>query len=156
MLLEWNDHCLTDYDRLFKSVNLWNSHAGLAPVASNIPNEIQMLNWGLIWSFHYSSEKRIIEIITEIKFAIINLLIHSWGERLTCFDCSYKDNISLPSITTFVHELKVQTQFPSEMISSQYISSFWIFFYSGTFSRPSINWLWNVSWQSSHQILGRL
>ena len=45
-------------------------------------------NWGLIWSFHlYSSEEQIIEIITEIKFAIINLLIHSWQERLTCFDC---------------------------------------------------------------------
>ena len=27
------------------------SHAGLAPEASNIPNEIQVLNWGLIWSF---------------------------------------------------------------------------------------------------------
>ena len=53
MLLEWNDRwrCLTDYDRLCKSVNLWNSHAGLAPEASNIPNEIQVLNWGLIWSF---------------------------------------------------------------------------------------------------------
>ena len=53
MLLEWNDRwrCLTDYDRLCKSVNLWNSHAGLAPEASNIPNEIQVLNWGLNWSF---------------------------------------------------------------------------------------------------------
>ena len=66
---------------------LWNSHAGLAPEASNIPNEIQVLNWGLIWSLHYSSEEHIIEMITEIKFAIINLLIHSWEERLTCFDC---------------------------------------------------------------------
>ena len=52
-----------------------------------IPNEIQVLNWALIWSFHYSSDEQIIEIITEIKFAIINLLIHSWQERLTCFDC---------------------------------------------------------------------
>ena len=47
------------------------------------------LNWGLIWSFHYSSAEEIIEIITEIKFAIINLLIHSWQERLTCFDCNF-------------------------------------------------------------------
>ena len=42
------------------------------------------LRW--IEVFHYSSDERIIEIITEIKFAIINLLIHSWEERLTCFD----------------------------------------------------------------------
>ena len=37
--------------------------------------------------FHYSSDERIIEIITEIKFAIKILLIHSWEELLTCFDC---------------------------------------------------------------------
>ena len=55
--------------------------------ASNIPNGIQVLNWGLIWSLHYSSDDQIIEMITEIKFAIINVLIHSWEERLTCFDC---------------------------------------------------------------------
>ena len=67
----------------------WNSHAGLAPEASNIPNEIQVLNWGLIWSLYYSSDEQIIEMITEIKFAIINLLIHSWEERLTCFDCKH-------------------------------------------------------------------
>ena len=43
--------------------------------------------WTEVWFevFHYSSDERIIEIITEIKFAIINLLIHSWEERLTCF-----------------------------------------------------------------------
>ena len=29
------------------------------------------LNGGLIWSFHYSKDEQIIEIITEIKFAII-------------------------------------------------------------------------------------
>ena len=53
MLLEWNNHlhCLTGYDRVCKSVNLWKSHASLAPEASNIPNKIQVLNWGLIWSF---------------------------------------------------------------------------------------------------------
>ena len=72
MLLEWNDRwrCLTDYDRLCKSVNQWKL-------------------WTEVWFevFHYSSDERIIEIITEIKFAIKNLLIHSWEERLTCFDC---------------------------------------------------------------------
>ena len=89
--VEWNDRwrCLTDYDRLCKSVNLWNSHAGLAPEASNIPNEIQVLNWGLIWSFplfirrtdywnYYWNQ------ICKNKLAKI---IHSWEERLTCFDC---------------------------------------------------------------------
>ena len=90
MLLEWNDRCLTDYDRLCKSVNLWNSHAGLAPEASNIPNEIQASNWRLIWILHYSSDEEIIEMITEIKFAIIDLQIHSWEQRLTCFDCKKK------------------------------------------------------------------
>ena len=39
--------------------------------ASNIPNKIQVLNWGLIWSLHYSPDEQIIEMITEIKFAII-------------------------------------------------------------------------------------
>ena len=39
--------------------------------ASNIPNEIQVLNWDLIWSLHYSPNEQIIEMITEIKFAII-------------------------------------------------------------------------------------
>ena len=29
----------------------------------------------------------IIEMIPEIKLAIMKLLIHSWEERLTCFDC---------------------------------------------------------------------
>ena len=47
-------------------------------------------NWGLIWSLHYSSDEQLIEIITEIKFAIINLLILSWEERLTCFDCNWQ------------------------------------------------------------------
>ena len=80
---------MTDYDRLCKPVNLWNSHDSLAQEASNIPNEIQVLNWGLISSFHYSSYEQIIEIIIEIKFAIINLLIHSWEECLTCFDFNW-------------------------------------------------------------------
>ena len=75
--------------------NPWNSHADLAPEASNIPNEIQASNWGLIWILHYSSDEEIIEMITEIKFATIDLLIHSWEERLTCFDCNYlaRENI---------------------------------------------------------------
>ena len=67
------------FDRLWQIMQIskpWNSHAGLAPEASNIPNEIQVLNWGLIWSLHYSSDEQIIEMITKIKFAIVNLLIH--------------------------------------------------------------------------------
>ena len=45
--------------------------------------------WTEVWFgvFHYLSDERIIEITTEMKFAKINLLIHSWEERLTCFDC---------------------------------------------------------------------
>ena len=87
MLLEWNDRF---FDRLCKSVSPWNSHAGLGPLeASNNPNEIHVLNWGLIWSLRYSSDEEIIEMITEIKFAIINLSIHSQEERLTCFDCKF-------------------------------------------------------------------
>ena len=35
------------FDRLCKSVNLWNSHAGLAPEASNIPNKIKF--WTEAW-----------------------------------------------------------------------------------------------------------
>ena len=69
----------------------WNSHAGLAPEASNIPNEIQVLNSGLIWILHHSSNSQIIEMIPEIKLAIMKLLIHSWEERLTCFDCKRQD-----------------------------------------------------------------
>ena len=80
---------------------MWNSHAGLAPEAGNIPNEIQVLNWGLIWSFHYSSDEQIIEIITEIKFAIINLLIYSWEERLTCFDCKEEEAYVLDNTKYF-------------------------------------------------------
>ena len=49
----------TLFVRLCKSVNPWNSHAGLAPEANNIPNEIQVVNWGLIWSLHYLSDEQI-------------------------------------------------------------------------------------------------
>ena len=86
------------FNRLCKSVNLWNSHTGLAPEASNIPNEIQVLNWGLIWSLHYSSDEQIIEMITEIKFAILNLLLHSWEEPLTCFDCNWQMKLTSHAI----------------------------------------------------------
>ena len=95
------------FDRLWPIMQiskLWNSHAGLAPQASNIPNKIQVLNWGLIWSLHYSSDKQIIEMITEIKFAIINILIHSWEERLTCFDCK-KPFVLLNDVVTKVWHL---------------------------------------------------
>ena len=45
-------------------------------------------NSGLIWILHHSSNSQIIEIIPEIKLAIMKLLMHSWEERLTCFDCN--------------------------------------------------------------------
>ena len=38
---------------------------------------------------HHSSNNQIIEVIPEIKFAIMKLLIHPWEERLTCFHCKY-------------------------------------------------------------------
>ena len=38
---------------------------GLAPEASNIPNEIQVLNRGLILSLYYSSDEQIIEMILQ-------------------------------------------------------------------------------------------
>ena len=85
----------------------WNSPAGLAPEASNIPNEIQVLNWGLIWSLRYSSDEQIIEMITEIKFAIIDLLIHSWEERLTCFDCKILHPLTITKavpVFTFIEQ----------------------------------------------------
>ena len=37
-------------------------------------------------------------MISEFKFAIINLLIHPWEERLTCFDCKQVS----PAISLFV------------------------------------------------------
>ena len=82
------------FDRVImqtRRVNRWNSHAGLAPEASNIPNEIQVLNWGLIWSFHCSSDEQIIEMITEIKSAIIKLSIHSWEESSPRHDIYQED-----------------------------------------------------------------
>ena len=60
-----NDRC-SDYDRLCKSITT------------------------LLWSLHYSSDGQITEMIVEIKFAVINLLIYSWKERLTCFDCDWQ------------------------------------------------------------------
>ena len=67
---------------------LWNYHAGLAREASNIPIKIRVFNWVLIWILHYSSDKQIIQMVTDIKFAIINLSIGSSEERLSCFDCN--------------------------------------------------------------------
>ena len=60
---------------------LLNCHAGLVPEASNNPIKIQVLNWGLIW---------IIEMITEIKFAIMKLLIHL-GEEHDLFWLQHKN-----------------------------------------------------------------
>ena len=61
----------------------------LAPEVSSNPIKIRVLNSGLIWILHHSSNSQIIEMIPEIKFAIMKLLIHSWEERLTYFDCKW-------------------------------------------------------------------
>ena len=58
---------------------------------SNNSIKIRVLNSGLIWILHHSSNNQIIEMIPEIKFAIMKLLIHSWEERLTCFDCNCRN-----------------------------------------------------------------
>ena len=40
-------------------------------------------------------------MITEIKFAIINLLLHSWEECLACFDCKGRDTFVVsPDVAT--------------------------------------------------------
>ena len=80
---------VSNLGRLCKMVHLWNSHASLALEVSNNPIKIRVFNSGLIWILHHSSNNLIIEMIPENKFAIImKLLIHSWEERLTCFDCN--------------------------------------------------------------------
>ena len=38
---------------------------------------------------HYLFQEQIIETSNEIKFAIMNSLIHSWRKRLTGFDCNF-------------------------------------------------------------------
>ena len=81
------NHACYDLSRLCKLLHLSNSHASLAPEASNNPIKIRVFNWGLIWVLHYSSDVQIIEMILEIKFAIMNLLIRSSEERLSSFDC---------------------------------------------------------------------
>ena len=77
---------LADYANF---VHLPISHASLAQGVSNNLIKIRVLNSSLIWMLHHSSNSQIIEIIPEIKLAIMKLLIHSWEERLTCFDCKY-------------------------------------------------------------------
>ena len=95
MLLEWNDGCLTDYDRLYKSVN----REILTPAWHRKPAIFQTkFKFELRLDFYYSSDEQIIEMISEFKFAIINLLIHPWEERLTCFDCKQVS----PAISLFV------------------------------------------------------
>ena len=81
------NHGCYDLGRLCKLLHLSNSHGSLAPEASNNPIKIRVLNWALIWILHYSSDDQVIEMIPEIKFAIINLVIRSSGERLSSFDC---------------------------------------------------------------------
>ena len=85
MLLEWNARCLADYAN---QLTCENSHAGLAPKASNIPIKIRIFNLHLIWILHHSSDEQIIKMVTDIKFAIMNSLIRSSEERLSCFDCN--------------------------------------------------------------------
>ena len=82
------NHAYYNLGRLCKLVHLSNSHANLAPEASNNPIEIRVLNWGLILILHYSSDNQIIKMIPEIKFAIMNLLICSSEERLSSIDCN--------------------------------------------------------------------
>ena len=79
---------VSNLGRLCKMVHLSNSHASLALEISNNQIKIQVFNSGLIWILHHSSNNPIIEMIPEIKFAIMKLLIHSWEERLTCIDCN--------------------------------------------------------------------
>ena len=69
----------------FSSPEFFFARFRLFPVPTNCPWVSEDEVWFEV--FHYSSDERIIEIITEIKFAIKNLLIHSWEERLTSFDC---------------------------------------------------------------------
>lgn len=69
-----NDTCY-DLGRLCKLVHLSNSHASLAPEESSIPTKIRVFNWVLIWILHYSSDEQIIEMVTDIKLAIMNVLI---------------------------------------------------------------------------------
>ena len=78
---------VSNLGRLCKLVHLSNSHASLALEVSNNLIKIRVLNSDLIWILHHSFKNQIIEMIPEIKFAIMKLLIHSWEERLTCYDC---------------------------------------------------------------------
>ncbi len=54
----------------------------------NTPINIQVLNWVAVWTLQYSIQKWNIEAKNEIKFVIMESLIHPWQERLRCFDCN--------------------------------------------------------------------
>ena len=73
---------VSDLGRLSKLIHLSNSHASLAPEVSNNPIKLRVLNSGLIWILHHSSNSQIIEMIPEIEFAIMKLLI----QRFIQFD----------------------------------------------------------------------
>ena len=64
---------VSNLGRLCKLVHPSNSHALLTPEVSNNPIKIWVLNSGLIWILHHSSNNQIIEMIPDIKFAITNL-----------------------------------------------------------------------------------
>jgi len=56
------------------------------------PIKIRVLDRVLFWIFHSSFEEQTIETSNEIKFAIMNLFIHPWQERLSRFDCNNNNN----------------------------------------------------------------
>ena len=66
---------------------------------------IRVLDWVLFWIFDSSFEEWIIEMINEIKFAIMNSLMHSWQERLSCFDCKKTVFVSIYIINRTLHGL---------------------------------------------------
>ena len=52
--------------------------------------KIRVFNWGLSRILLYSSDKQIIQMVTDIKFAIMKSSIRSSEESLSCFDCNYQ------------------------------------------------------------------
>ena len=68
---------VSNLGRLCKLLHLSNSHASLTLEVSNNPIKIRVLNSGFILNLHHSSNNQIIEMIPEIKFGAIELLIHS-------------------------------------------------------------------------------
>ena len=88
--MKWNDRCLTDYDRLCKSVNPWNSHA---PEASNIPNEIDKWNWHQM--YHVGRDK-----LAHVRWKsrpLLAVVCLSFGVNLVprALSVSTKDNTGL-------------------------------------------------------------